>query len=600
MQIKFLSFFSLALFLVDFGWLGTGASAQANAKSETQRPNVLIIMADDVGYMDFGAYGGEAATPAIDAIAARGIKMSRYYTSPQCGPSRAMLLTGADNHEVGMSMIPETLPPEMRGNPAYSMEFPKGTLTLADRLGAAGYQTYAVGKWHIGDVGKNLPRKHGFDRSLIFDATGADNWATRSYLPIYDTIQWFEDDTPIERPNRDYSSKLFVDRMIDYIDSGENDRPFFGYLAFQAVHIPVQAPRRFIENYNGRFDEGWHALRLERMAKGKALGLIPADATLPPQPQNARQWDALRDAERAFYARAMQANAGMIEAMDFHLNRLFQHLERAGQLDNTIVIIVSDNGPESAAVSRQNPLVDFWLHRQGYNSEIETLGEEDSMAAIGMEWATAAAVPFARYKFHSTEGGHRVPMIIAGPGIKNRGIKNSGFEPARAHVFDIAPTVLDLAGLPAISAANEPVPIRGRSLVPVLSGKAEEVYGPKDPVGIEVATNAALYKGDWKLQKMPPPSGDSQWHLYNLADDLGETRDVQQDYPEIFAELKRDYAAYADEVGIAELGADYNPSQQVALGFARSLLGFLLPYALGILLALIITAIFGVRAIRSR
>ena len=233
-----------------------GRKRKANVTAEAQRPNVLIIMADDVGYMDFGAYGGEAATPAIDAIAARGIKMSRYYTSPQCGPSRAMLLTGADNHEVGMSMIPETLPPDMRENPAYSMEFPDGTLTLADRLGAAGYQTYAVGKWHIGDVGENLPRKHGFDRSLIFDATGADNWATRSYLPIYDTIQWFEDDTPIERPNRDYSSKLFVDRMIDYIDSGENDRPFFGYLAFQAVHIPVQAPRRFIENYNGRFDEG--------------------------------------------------------------------------------------------------------------------------------------------------------------------------------------------------------------------------------------------------------------------------------------------------------------------------------------------------------
>jgi arylsulfatase/uncharacterized sulfatase len=363
---------------------GSAAQAIPNASRQTKRPNVLIIMADDVGYMDFGAYGGEAATPAIDTIASRGIKMSRYYTSPQCGPSRAMLLTGADNHEVGMAMIPETLPDEMRETPAYSMKLPKGTLTIADRLGAAGYQNYAVGKWHIGDVGANLPLKHGFDRSLIFDATGADNWATRSYLPIYDTIQWFEDDTPIARPNGDYSSKLFVDRMIDYIDSGAANRPFFGYLAFQAVHIPVQAPRHFIENYNGRFDGGWHALRRERMAKGKALGLIPADAILPPQPQEARQWDALSAEERAFYARAMQANAGMIEAMDFHLSRLFQYLDKTGQLKNTIVIIISDNGPESGAVSRQNPLSDFWFSRQGYNSETETLGEENSMVAIGM------------------------------------------------------------------------------------------------------------------------------------------------------------------------------------------------------------------------
>lgn len=573
---------------------GSAAQAIPNASRQTKRPNVLIIMADDVGYMDFGAYGGEAATPAIDTIASRGIKMSRYYTSPQCGPSRAMLLTGADNHEVGMAMIPETLPDEMRETPAYSMKLPKGTLTIADRLGAAGYQNYAVGKWHIGDVGANLPLKHGFDRSLIFDATGADNWATRSYLPIYDTIQWFEDDTPIARPNGDYSSKLFVDRMIDYIDSGAANRPFFGYLAFQAVHIPVQAPRHFIENYNGRFDGGWHALRRERMAKGKALGLIPADAILPPQPQEARQWDALSAEERAFYARAMQANAGMIEAMDFHLSRLFQYLDKTGQLKNTIVIIISDNGPESGAVSRQNPLSDFWLSRQGYNSETETLGEENSMVAIGMEWATAAAVPFARYKFHSTEGGHRVPMIIAGPGIKPK-----DFEPARAHVFDILPTVLELAGLPASSAPDEPVPIRGRSLVPVLTGQADEVYTTNDAVGIEVATNAALYKGNWKLQKMPPPSGDGQWHLYNLINDLGESRDVQKDYPEIFADLKNDYAAYAKEVGIAELSDDYNPSQHIALGFAASLLHFLWPYALGVLLALITMILFSVRAIRT-
>ena len=168
---------SYVLFLPHAAW------QVAHAQSDAARPNVLIIMADDVGYMDFGAYGGEAATPAIDAIAARGIKMSRYYTSPQCGPSRAMLLTGADNHEVGMAMIPETLPDAARADPAYAMRLPKGTLTLADRLGAAGYQTYAVGKWHIGDTGQNLPRKHGFDKSLVFDATGADNWADRSYLP---------------------------------------------------------------------------------------------------------------------------------------------------------------------------------------------------------------------------------------------------------------------------------------------------------------------------------------------------------------------------------------------------------------------------------
>ena len=262
--------FSYVLFLPHAAWQA------AHAQSDAARPNVLIIMADDVGYMDFGAYGGEAATPAIDAIAARGIKMSRYYTSPQCGPSRAMLLTGADNHEVGMAMIPETLPDAARADPAYAMRLPKGTLTLADRLGAAGYQTYAVGKWHIGDTGQNLPRKHGFDKSLVFDATGADNWADRSYLPLYERIEWFENDRPIARPGDDYSSQLFIDTMIDYIEGGNQKRPFFGYLAFQAVHIPVQAPRKFIDNV---------ADAPRRLAKGKEIGLIAPETACRRSPK---------------------------------------------------------------------------------------------------------------------------------------------------------------------------------------------------------------------------------------------------------------------------------------------------------------------------
>jgi arylsulfatase A-like enzyme len=567
----------------------------APAQAETERPNVLIIVADDVGYMDFGAYGGEAATPAIDGIAARGTKMSRYYTSSQCAPSRAMLLTGADNHEVGLAMIPETLPDAVRVNPAYSMTLPEGTLTLADRLGSAGYQSYAVGKWHIGDVGKNLPRKHGFDRSLIFDATGADNWSTRPYMPLYKHIQWYEDDAPIIRPGDDYSSKLFVDRMIDYLENADADRPFFGYLAFQAVHIPVQAPRRFTDNYNGRYDAGWHSLRRERFEKGKQIGLIPPDSELPPQPPEARQWTDLSAAEQALSARAMQVNAGMIEAMDFHLNRLFGFLDKTGQLDNTIIIIVSDNGPESGILNGQNPLVDFWLKRQGYHTHIDTLGERDSMIAIGMEWATAAAVPFSRYKFHSTEGGHRVPMIIAGPGVEAR-----GFVPARAHVFDIVPTVLDLAGLPSAPDPNEAVPIRGRSLVPVLTGQANEVYTAEDAVGMEVATNAALYKGDWKLQKMPTPSGDGAWHLYNLASDPGETRDLRDAHPEIFEALKKDFAAYGQEVGIVELGADYNPSKIVALNIGKNLLAFILPYGLGVIFFIAIMAWLGRRLLKTR
>lgn len=547
--------------------------------AEERRPNVLIVVLDDVGFMDFSTYGGEADTPTIDALAARGVKLSRYYTSPQCGPSRAMLLTGADNHEVGMGSITETLTAEMQQNPGYSMRLPPETLTLGDRLSAAGYRTYAIGKWGIGDIGANLPNHHGFDHSFVFDATGADNFEDKSYIPLYKEIEWYEDGHRAARPADIYSSELFVDKAIDYIDSGDSSVPFFAYVAFQAVHLPIQAPRSFIDQYNGRFDSGWDVLRAARLERARALGLFPSAARVPTLPEGARDWNKLDAATRALMARMMQVNAGMLTAMDFHLGRLITYLFERGELENTIIIVVSDNGPESVALDGLNPLLDLWLHDSGYDTRIENLGERGSMAGIGKEWASVAAVPFSRYKFHATEGGQRVPMVIAGPGVLGTKQSASEFIPARAHVFDIVPTVLDLVDVSAVSRATDAVGIRGRSLLPVLRGEVSEVYGADEAVGIEVSGNASLYRGRWKLQRMPVPLGDGAWHLYDLAVDPGETRDLQDEHPALFSEMLTAYHRYESEVGVVATDADYNPFKQIGNKATKSLLLWLVAFS---------------------
>ncbi|NQX95865.1 MAG: sulfatase-like hydrolase/transferase, partial [Erythrobacter sp.] len=278
-----------------------------------KRPNIVIILVDDAALMDFGAYGGEADTPNIDGFAKRGAMFTQYRTSPLCSPSRAMLLTGIDNHRTGVATIPEVLPEEQEGQPGYSMALEPGVLTIADRLRADGYRTLMVGKWHMGEKPDEMPQAHGFDRSFALAASGADNWDDKSYIPFYAVAPWFEDGVEADLPEDFYSSKFIVDRMIEYLGATDSEKPFLAYLPFQAIHIPVQAPSEFIAKYDGRYDAGWHELRNERHARAIELGLIPQGAELADLPPELRQWGALRDEERALYAARMEVNAAMLD-----------------------------------------------------------------------------------------------------------------------------------------------------------------------------------------------------------------------------------------------------------------------------------------------
>ena len=554
------------------------------------QPNFVILLVDDAGLMDFGGYGGEAHTPNINQLADQGVRFGNYHTSPLCAPSRAMLLTGLDNHRTGVGTIPEVVHASQAGSPAYALRLLPGVKTIANRLQDAGYSTFMTGKWHLGSGDGDLPDAHGFERSFALDASGADNWEHKSFLPMYADAPWFEDGLPARLPEDFYSSKFIVDKMIDYIGARDQTQPFFSYLAFQAIHIPVQAPREFTDHYLGVYSDGWDAVRARRIATAQALGLLPAQA-LPPRPHpSLRAWDDLSADEQSHYEHGMMVNAGMLEAMDHHIGRLVAYLEQEGELSNTVFIITSDNGPEFGDPTTSMAFR-LWMAGNGYHTDTNRAGERGYLGAIGPEWASVAAVPGSLFKMYTTEGGTRVPLIISGPGIHSQ----AGFSPMLSFVTDVAPTITDMANL---SAADE---MDGRSLLPVLTGSATTVYGEEHAVGMEVAGNSALFKGRYKLTRTTRPHGDARWRLHDLTADPAERTDLLPTRQALADELLADYDAYATTAGVIPLPEEFDIQAQITVNTTASVLARnRTPLLLTGMLLLLVLAGFVYRARRRR
>lgn len=554
--------------------LFAGLALPATA-TEPQRPNIVLMLVDDAAFSDLAPYGGEAEMPAVTRLAAEGTLFTNHHTSPLCSPSRAMLLTGLDNHLTGVSTIPEILPPEQAGKKGYSLHFEDGIETVATRLNRAGYRTYMTGKWHLGGGADHLPSAHGFDRSFILEASGADNWEDKAYIPYYDRAPWYEDGEPASLPEGFYSSDFIVDKMIEYVRTdAAQEKPFFAYLAFQAVHTPVQAPAELTAKYEDRFRDGWEAMRQARWQRAQELGLISEGAALPDTHPDLRAWDDLSDAERAFFAKSMAVYAGMLEAMDSAIGRLVAHLEETGQLDNTVIVLTSDNGPEPT-YPLSDPTFRLWMSMEGYTADVETLGEKGSWVAIGPEWANAASTPGRLFKFYMSEGGIRVPLIVSGPGVP-AGEKRHGL----SFVTDVTPTLLEMAGISPDAA------LTGRSLTPALAGSGA-VYRPEDAVGMEVSGNAALFKGPYKLLLDAKPWGSGEWMLFDIEADPGETQDLKAAMPARYEAMRADYDAYAQRVGVQPMPAGYRIADQLDTNVKDKMVGRFLPWFAAIVAMLI-------------
>jgi len=558
------------------------AGAETTEFPPDQRPNFVVIVADDWGYTDVGAFGGEISTPNLDALAANGVRFANFHTSAECSPTRAMLLTGVNSHRTGIGAMRESVPHQHYGKPGYLTVLSRDVVTFASRLQNAGYRNYAVGKWHVGKEPHNLPPARGFDRSLVQGDSGSDNWDTQQrYLALTDKVYWFEDGREAKMPSRFYSSEFYVDRALQYLkQDAASEKPFLLYLAFQANHIPLQAPKEFVNRYRGRYDGGWHQLRQERRDRAAALGLVPEDTRMVEMLTTA-DWQQLDARQRAYESRRMEVYAGMAEAMDHQIGRLIAHLKATGDFDNTVFVFLSDNGAEAS-----DPLnirsARMWLRWQ-YTWEQSRLGEPGTYTVIGPSWASAAASPLAYYKFHAGEGGLRVPMIMAGKPVAKPGAIHHSF----THVKDIAPTLLELAGVSADASfdGRQVEPITGRSLLPVLQNPERRHRDPTESVGYELAGHGALFRGDLKLLRIPPPAGDGQWRLFDIANDPGETRDLSQERPQEYAEMLANYAEFEQQNGVLPLPAGYEPRKQVSI---NAFLFVYLPYMKWILALLVI------------
>ncbi len=533
-------------------------AASPVAATAPQRPNIVVLVADDWGFTDLGAFGGEIDTPHLDALAKRGTRFSNFHVAASCSPTRSMLLTGVDNHRNGVGNLREAMPTEHLGKPGYQGSLAPTVVTVATRLQDVGYRTYVAGKWNVGSEPYNLPNRRGFDKSIVQGDTGSDNWEpAKQYLPHVPQVYWFEDGKTATMPAEFYSSEYFVDRTIGYIDADtRKQQPFFAYVGFQANHVPVQAPKAYVDKYKGRYREGWTALRQQRLARAIALGLVPKGTAMTTM-STTSDWNALPEKERLHMERQMEVYAAMAEAMDHHVGRLVEHLKKTGQYDNTVFVFLSDNGPEGSDYHEAQPWL--WFH---YKQDTETLGAKGTYGITGPAWASASASPLYSYKFWSGEGGIRAPMFISGPGVGQGG----GVQGALTHVTDIAPTLLALAHIEAPGASYQGVPVEplvGHSLLGLLQGNASAVRGPELPLGYELSGNAALFKGSLKLVRNMPPLGDGLWHLYDLSTDPGETQDLSAKLPQEFAAMQVDYAHYEKTNQVLPMPEGYTPQKQV-------------------------------------
>ena len=524
------------------------------------RPDFLLIVADDLGWSDLGAFGGEIATPNLDAIANSGVRFTGFHTAPTCSPTRSMLLSGVDNHQAGLGSMAETLQPDQTGRPGYEGYLNDRVASVAELLRQGGYRTLMAGKWHLGLTPERGPAARGFDRSYAllqglgnhFGADQNDAWKAIGAAPTYR-----DNGKVVPYPQGRFSADYFTDRLIGFLEEGARDkRPFFAYLPYSTPHWPLQAPPEVIAKYKGRYDAGYEALRDARLRRQKQLGLVPASLT-PHDWQGVKPWASLTSAEQAVEARKMEVYAAMVDRMDQNVGRVVATLKRLGRYENTVIIFLADNGPEGNVIDapHQAALNPQGVAKLGIDNSLANIGKATSYLGYGPGWAQANSSPSWLVKGYPTEGGTRVTAFAAGPHVAGRRIAN-----AFVSVLDVAPTLLDLAGVsqPASFAGRPILPFQGHSMVPVLTGARADVRPPSEAVGTELFYRRALRKGDWKAVYLPVSSGayprnsvgKGTWQLFNIAKDPTEAHDLATSEPAKLQELIADWDSYAREKGV--------------------------------------------------
>lgn len=573
----------LILSFIATGVIAGTVSPHARAEKPATRPNVLLIVADDAALGDFGFTGAVTRTPNIDRLAQEGITYTRFHASPVCSITRGMLLTGNNPVEIGLGAFDYALYPPAEGKPGYEAYLTRTTATIAELLRDSGYRTYTVGKWHLGGTrhGGEPPIEWGFDRSYSIYTGGANHWNDEVFhVDLHDpevvaqvkagkipTEPYYEDGKRVARPTGIFSDNLFTDKLLEYLETDrKSGKPFFAYVAYTTPHAPLQAPDFLIDKYEQHFYElGFDGLKRTRFEAQKKLGIIPQDAKYPDASKNQllRTWSSLSDEDRRRMARVMATYAAMLESQDYSVGLILNYLRETGQLDDTLIVYLSDNGPEGTDVQGElsNAAVTQWVQKT-FSQAFEDIGRGNSYAFIGTDFANAVTGGLSWWKWFIGEGGIRTPLIIVPPG--NRTFAREGEKTAEyAHVKDVPTTILDYAGV-------EPAPqgYKGRKIVApsgvsmrsFLEGKSERPRTEDQWVAFELFGNSFVVAGDYKAMRVRTGMyGDGQWHLYDIRNDPAETTPLDGAQPERLERMIAIYDRYAKEKGIVPVAENWSP-----------------------------------------
>lgn len=531
------------------------AKAQAQAKAPTKRPNILFIVADDMGYSDIGPFGGEISTPTLDQLAIESLRLTNFHVLPSCSPTRSVLLSGVDNHLAGMGTMGEFKTPEMEDYPGYAGYLNFEVAALPEVLSADGYHTYMAGKWHLGDDPEHRPHARGFQHSFALMPGGGSHYNDRRPLSPPQTMNYSSNGEFVDSlPDDFYSTKYYTDTLLEFIESGRDDgKPFFAYLSYTAAHDPLHAPKEYIEKYRGKYDAGWDDLRHQRLQALIDLGAIPASTEPFPRIPSVDVWSEMSDEEKANAARDMEIYAAMVDYMDEQISRVFEYLKETGEYDNTMIVFFSDNGANGAVREAYPGQTEEFLN--GFDNSLENRGLPGSYVEMGPGWAQASMSPGRMFKGFTSEGGIRSPLIVKLPGsMDNAGSLSKSF----VHVRDLMPTVLDIAQVAHSTefAGRTVQPLQGQSVLDYFSGEAETPYDGAAHVGYELFGLKAFFDGDWKILSMPPPFASGEWELYNLAEDPAEINNLSGEYPDRVEAMIKSWEQYKEDNSVLDAALD--------------------------------------------
>ncbi len=507
---------TIAVFFLALVLHGCGQTGPAPEK----RPNIILILADDLGYSDLGFFGSEIMTPNLDRLAEEGLILTQFYTAARCCPSRASLLTGLNPHQAGVGYMTKDMK-----IPGYRGFLNEGCATIAELLQESGYTTLMSGKWHVGKRPEHWPRKRGFDRFFGFPEGGGVYFA-----PFHRNRLVVLDDDPIEVDEETfYSTDAITKHAIQFLEESRDEGPFFLFLSHVAPHFPLQAHEEDIARYRGRYREGFPSIRKKRFDRLRELGFVEESWRLSAADGARTPWAEMSDATRDQFDLRMSVYAAQITCMDRGIGAIFEKLTELSELENTVIFFLSDNGASNEALGEKEV-------RDG------PIGTRDSFTTYRTPWANVSNTPFRSYKRWVHEGGLAAPLLVHNAGL----IPESRSDSRMAHVMDLLPTCLDLASAPypARFQGRSLLPLSGKSLVPLIRGEPGEVH---EQLCWEHEGNRAIRKGRWKLVSAYP---SLDWELYDMERDRTETEDLAAQNPKIVKELSRCYDLWASRCGV--------------------------------------------------